>query len=129
MKAYYIGQDAIWADRPTDVKGIAHYAPGFDNPESPFFEQWTFTPATPAIGESEPKIYICHTSDLQQAELPIDDIERIYQWVAVDRYADRHPRLWEGDWCAERNDNPEMPALARGGSHLATVKAMLTKLI
>ena len=127
MKAYYIGQDAIWADRPTDLKGIAHCAPGFDDPESASFEQWVFTPSS-GVGEDEPKFYICHTADLQQAELPAGDIEGVYKWISVDRYADRRPRLWEGDGCAERNDNPETPALMRGSSHLGAVKAMLAKI-
>ncbi|HLE18817.1 MAG TPA: hypothetical protein VI728_11095 [Syntrophales bacterium] len=129
MLAFYIGQDAIWADRPTNLKGIAYPAPGSDDPESACFGQWTFTPA----GNGKSKYYIVHSSDLEPAGLePADKhqqptIENVYKWVAVDRYADRRPRLWEGDWCTEQNSNPEMPALCRGSSHLGGVKAMLAK--
>jgi len=126
MKAFYIRQDAIWADCPTDLKGIAHPVPESDDPESACFGQWVFTPST--IEEDEPKYYIVHSSDLEQADNPLQSpIENIYKWVAIDRYADRLPRLWEGDWCTERNSNPEMPAIGRGGSHLKLVRAMLIK--
>src|SRR3990167_6263066 len=110
MLAFYIGQDAIWADRPTNLKGIAYPAPGSDDPESACLGQWTFTPA----GADESKYYIVHSSDLEPAGIePADNdrqptIENIYRWVAVDRYADSRPRLWDGDWRASPSLPPDV---------------------
>ena len=101
MLAFFVREAPIWADLPTGQRGVAHPAPRFDEPDSPNFCLWTFTPD----GTDAPTI-LCHVSDFESVG---EGLEGIYRWMSVERCAEIEAR---------DTDGYQSPALLRQGGQL-----------
>lgn len=100
MLAFFVREAPIWGELPTGQRGTARPAPRFDEPESPNFRQWTFTPA------GTDATILCHASDFESVG---EGLEGIYRWMAVERCADIQARTAEAY---------QTPALWRTGRHV-----------